>query len=192
MCGPTRPERVVQTTSQSHHKSMSGPTPLELRFPERCHVMLDGVLQDLPPEIANGINDPSMGPGEAWWWCSIYGKNNQSCVHPKFWEPTVSSYFIKQTMLNREWTVGFRYCPGQRKKCSGHIYGDAMARLMKKQHLAEGFRFSLRENKNGTQNLWLEFSMPDAAVAAVLSPKLAWLIRTTWPDIQAMVRTHTA
>jgi hypothetical protein len=169
---------------------MSEPTPLELRFPERCRVMLDGVLQDLPAEIAPRIRNSPPHPDEAWWWCSIYGTNNQSYVHPKFWEPTVSSYFIKQTMLNHQWTVGFRYCPGQREKCSGHIYGDAMARLMQKHHLAEGFRFGRRENKKGTQNLWLEFSMPDAAADAVLRPKLAWLIRSTWPDIQAMLKAN--
>lgn len=152
--------------------------------------MLDGALQDLPAEIASGINHTSMGLGETWWWCSIYGTNGQDFEHPKFWDPKVSTYFISQSMLNREWTVGIHFCPGQRKRCSGHIYGDTMARLMKKRDSAEGFGFSIRRNKNGTENSWLELRMPDTAADAVLRPKLTWLVRTTWPDIQAMLKAN--
>jgi len=167
---------------------MSTLDPHESRFVRRCEAYLGQLKAALPPAIAESLHGLRMKPNDTYWWFSIPGTNGRACKHPKFWDATVSTYFMAQERSNQRWMVGQHFCTGHKQKCSSHLYSPTMRRILQCRDGQEGFIYRVKTNRRGSDNLRIATFPSDAEADSVLVPRLGWLIATTWPEIAAMLK----
>lgn len=161
----------------------------EEEFFERCVRIYDGVRNNLP-EIASHLKPKQSKRGAEGWWCSIFGRNDQS-RYPKFWEKHVSTYFIARSIqIESEWKVGLHFCPTHQVRWRGDVYRDDVIKMLHRHHLQEEFRFV--HKPDGTPDFRIEVVMrvSESDVEKQVRTKLAWLIKTTWPEIQTILDAH--
>lgn len=161
----------------------------EEEFFERCIRIYDGVRNDLP-EIAGYLKPKQSKRGADGWWCSIFGRNDLS-RYPKFWEKHVSTYFIARSIqIESEWKVGLHFCPTHQVRWRGDVYRDDVIKMLHRHHLHEQFQFT--HKPDGTPNFRIEVVMrvSESDVEKQVRTKLAWLIKTTWPEIQTILDAH--
>ena len=164
-------------------------TDKEDAFFERCVRMYDGVRKDLP-EIASHLKPKKCKPGTEGWWCSIFGRNDKS-IYPKFWEEHVSTYFIARSMtFENDWKVGLHFCPTHWVRWRGDVYGDDVIKMLRRHDLKEGFRFEQRAGGTPDFRVEVVLRVQESDVESKVRSKLTWLIKTTWPEIQAILDAH--
>lgn len=159
-------------------------------FLTTCKSVFARVTNAVPPSISSALLS-SKAPAHHNWaptelWFAIYGRNMGA---HKFWDAVVSNYFIVKSITRNEWRVGIHYSPGQKGRCSGHIFGADMRSLLQPLDGKEGYQFKHWISQKETDKLCVEQAMrpPEAELENLLFSKLHWLIEATWPGIQKII-----
>jgi len=153
---------------------MQPPTQHGDDFFDHCKQIYDRACGDLP-EVCGKLTHSNRPVTHDWapeeWWFPIYGRN---AGHPKFWDDVVSNYFLIKKKSGQEWRVGMHFSPDQKKRCSGHIYGADMERLLGACGGKEGFIYIKRPTSTDTTKLWIKqtIRLSDAEAAPLLVTKL--------------------